>query len=194
PALLVPGTAAVASTGAWATVAGAGPVPGAPSPAFLADSDTVDAVFTPGGGNHIPAVNLTGLHVGSAFTLDDASQTALAGITAAITAADADVVLTCATGTCTGGVGLVVAIDTSDGTVTNPLALPAPTKNSGNITCTTIGTTITIPKALLAVLKNATPTAVRVSIFNAAADIAGGNAQSKLPVVAGHGFVYNAAF
>jgi hypothetical protein len=198
PNLLNLGGTAVATVPAFITVAGAGPVPatwnpGAPAPTggppeFLADNSTVTVAFVPGASSDFAAFTSAAVDVGDAWTLDTASKALLVeGVL--VHAGDVTIGCAGAGGTCGAATGTVVAIDTTDTPTTGTTDFPAPTAKSANITCTTLGTTpITLTAAQVMVLKNASPTRIRISIFRVGADLAlFGSA--GVGVVAGQGFV-----
>jgi len=197
PNLLNLGGPVVPVVPAFITVAGAGPVPtvftpgGAPTgvpPEFLANDSTVTVAFVPGAGAHLAAFTSAVLNVGDSWTLDDASKAVL---TEGVLVHSGSVVIGCsgAGGTCGTATGTIVAIDTTDTATTGATDFPAPTANSANITCTQLGPTpITLTAAQIQVLKNATPTRIRISVFRVAADLALFTS-AGVGVVAGQGFV-----
>lgn len=163
--------------------------PGAP-PDLLADSDKIIVQLTPGGGNHFQPYTSTEIDVGNSFALDDATEDVFTdGLDIY---SETDTVLGCNATGCPTGSALVtvVNIETSDSdTPPTATGLSAPKKFRASVTCPgPLGsTTSTITKEMKALLRQANPTQMRISVFRDGGDA--GALSRNLSVVAGHGWV-----
>jgi hypothetical protein len=152
------------------------------SPTFVNDTDTIKYVKP--AGTHVPALNNTVL-VGGTFDIDADTKTLLAN---GIDLSTADPVkFTCdAASNCkTTGAGIIVVIDATDATTfTGPTDLGKATAKSASLTCAAFSDTVSIPAGAFAVLKQANPKRMRISIFHDYLTPDG-----TVNVVAGHGLI-----
>jgi hypothetical protein len=185
-------TAPPTTTGSWITAAGLGPVPGAPPPEFIADSDTVKVTIDGDATTHFGDIATGDIPAGDAFELDAATTAMYAGgIDLASTTPLMFGCLKGGGGACPTAAGTIINIQTTDATsFASHTDMGTPDRYTGNLTCASFGTEpVSIPTNLLAVLRAGNPTKMRVAVLRAAFSPITGNGNS-VNVVAGHAILH----
>ena len=169
--LIVGNPAAMTSAyaGTYTTVAGAGPVPGAPPPAFLNESDSVTVALTMGGGMHFPS--FTSADIGAIMGVAPFTLLSTGTGVATLDAVPVDGTAFAqgcdmTAGGC-GGIVTAIAIDTTDGSTAGlpDYVMPAPTGMVAQVRCADFPSTVTVPADIMALVMMATPTRVQTTVL-----------------------------
>lgn len=164
-------------TASHVNIAGVGPIPMAPDPAFLRDDNTATVVHTMGGGNNVETfTQMTTGTVGDDFVLATGDNAKLTSIPTTGTAAD--LVISCDGASCAAGsaMGMLVNIISTDTAVPSPVsasnffAFPPPTTKRKQIRCSMIGgvTSITVPAAYMAAMIDPSITRIQTTVIRPA--------------------------
>lgn len=164
------------------------------APVFLNDTDKVSIELAPKTGADLPAFSATDIDVGDAFELDDATKARFMSGTPVDLNSTAALEFGCPSGKCGTAAGLIVVIDTSDAeTYASATDLGKPKKYSASLTCARFdpepqpsAVKVSIPANLIAILKAAHPTKMRVSVFR---DNFSSSTAGNTNIVVGHGII-----
>jgi hypothetical protein len=150
-------------------VAGAGPIPSAPTGTWLEDDDSLEFTYTAANDSTIPSFTGSIGNVGDPFILDDASQGYLLAppLDGRAFTFDCDNAADCG-----DGLASVVNIQTTDGSVAglSPFAMPLPATKAVLIRCTSAsggGASVTIPAEASAFLESAGATRIQTTMVRA---------------------------
>jgi hypothetical protein len=186
--LEVPYATAVAGSfpqGAYVVIAGLGPVPGSPSPEFLADADPVRAVLTQGGDRRFESFDVQ-LAAGAEFTLTAELESTLNNLPYA---SGQDLTFS---NSGAGGPLAVVLIETSDRPVAGykDTQLPPAQNKLTRVTCAGIGASVTVPASVLALVAAAMPTRIKTTYARPDYSIKQNTAnQNRTHIIVGHAVV-----
>jgi hypothetical protein len=144
--------------------AGAGPIPGTIEPGYLEDDDGITVVVE-GSAAWVPLA--AGTSVGARFALSSSSAVAMQTIDVTVSA---PLVLSCAVGDCgdTPSHSLVL-LETSDGPVAGlpPHVMPVPVTRRVVAWCMTPAATVTIPAAVMDLVRGAGATRIQTTFARA---------------------------
>lgn len=175
------------TAGSLTTLGGVGPMPMLPDPGQLADSASVTAVLTPGGGNHFPVTTITFGNVGDDFSVDDTNANIIRGIPTDGSAFS----VTCGS-TCGSSVGTVLNITTTDANLTgisSPFAMPPPATKRVSIRCAELSGTINVPANVSAYLMNSGATRIQTNFVRANFGAPNPASEGLSAVIGGHAIV-----
>lgn len=150
-------------------IAGAGPIPSAPTGTWLEDDDSLEFTYTAANDSTIPSFTGSIGNVGDPFLLDTASQGYLNSppLDGRAFTFDCDNVADCGSAAAS-----VVNIQTTDGAVAglSPFAMPLPTTKAVLIRCTSEsggGPEVDIPAEASAFLENSGATRIQTTVVRA---------------------------
>jgi hypothetical protein len=149
-------------TGSYAVAAGRGVIPSATPPDFLLGVDKLKAELVAGGGGHFESFvssEIKADKIGFSFTAE--TQTAMTSMPLDGKA----VTIECdkAGNKCGSAQATALTLTTTDADVstTSPFAMPTPTGKLAIVTCSALGSSITIPDKFMKFIMDANPTRVR---------------------------------